>query len=451
VPTLAGGGLRVVVDDATPQGRLVATYELRPDARWQDGEPITAEDVKLAFDTDRTAPAGTERRWMAERVERVEIVDDRRVRFVYRAGERWDLYPLAPHILPAHLLANATTEKRATYDREPMHAGPFAVAAWIRGFGMTLSSFPKYVGGPAGLGRIEVRFYPDRGSVVDALRRGEVDIAPSPAIEPDLARTLDRFADGTRLQSYYTAATAVEMLRIGRRPLLADDRVRAALLVAIDRRAIVDSLFAGKARVPRSFVAPPHWAASEPLPVPRVDRDGARALLAAAGFRPGNLGILERNGERMVVTLQVATGSQARVEAGRRVASDLAASGIATNVHERPLADVRALIATGDFDLALVPEESADPQQASERYRGWIGPWFDVLVDAAASAGDRADKRLVYGELQRLWADALPGIPVYQQLVVDVAPRALDGIEPSPYGDPLTWNASRWRFVTNLN
>jgi peptide/nickel transport system substrate-binding protein len=388
---------------------------------------------------------------MAERVERVEIVDERRVRFVYRAGERWDLYPLAPRVLPAHLLANASTEKRAAYDREPMHAGPFAVAAWIRGFGMTLSAFPGYVGGAAQLGRIEVRFYPDRGSVVDALRRGEVDIAPSPSVEADLVRILDRFAEGARLQTHYTAATAVEMLRIGRRPLLGDERVRAALLVSIDRRAIVDSLFAGKPRVPRSYLLPPHWAASEPLPVPRFDRDAARALLAAAGFRPGNLGILERSGERMVLTLQVATGSQARVEVGRRVASDLAAAGIATNVHERPVADVRALLASGDFDLALLPEDSADAQQASEGYRGWIGPWFDLLIDAAAGTTERADKRLIYAELQRLWAGALPGIPLYQELVVDVAPRTLDGIQPSPYGDPLTWNASRWRFVTDLN
>jgi len=451
VPTLANGGLRVVVDDATPQGRLVATYELRPDARWQDGEPIVASDVLFAFDADRSAPAGSERRWMADRVERIEVQGDRRVRFFYRAGERWDLYALAPRVLPSHLLAGASPERRAAYDREPMHAGPFAVAAWIRGYGMTLSAFPGYVGGPAALGRIEVRFYPDRGAVVDALRRGDVDLAPSPAIEADLARTLDRFADGTRLQAYYTAATAVEMLRIGRRPLLADERVRAALLVAIDRRGIVDGVLAGKARVPRSYLLPPHWAANEPLPVPRFDRDEARAALIAAGFRPGNLGILEKDGERMVVTLQVATGSGARIEAGRRVASDLAAVGIATNVHERPLADVRAQIERGDFDLALVPEDAADAQQASERYRGWIGPWFDVLIDAAAGATERTDKRLVFTELQRVWAQALPAIPLYQTLLVDVAPRALDGIQPSPYGDALTWNASRWRFAANVN
>src|SRR6266540_4184098 len=55
VPTFANGGLRVVIDDATPQGRLVATFEIRAGAKWQDGAPITTGDVRFALDEDRAA------------------------------------------------------------------------------------------------------------------------------------------------------------------------------------------------------------------------------------------------------------------------------------------------------------------------------------------------------------------------------------------------------------
>jgi peptide/nickel transport system substrate-binding protein len=452
VPTVANGGARIVTDAATPGGRLVATFELRGGARWQDGEPITADDVRLAFEDDRAAPPGTARRWMADRVERVERVDERTIRFTYRAGERWELYPLVPRVLPAHVLANATPEKRAQYQREPMHAGPFAVAAWISGFGMTLTAFPRYVGGAPALGRIEVRFYGDRAAVVDALRRGEVDVAGSPAVEADLSRTLDRFADGPRLQALYKAANAIEILRFGTKAtVFADLRVRQAVELALDRRALVESIFAGRARVPRSYLVAPLWAATEPLDAPRLDRDGARALLATAGFRAGRLGILERGAERMAVTLQVMTGSQARSDAGRRVAGDLAAVGIAATVLERSPADVFDAVARGEFDLALVPERTDDPQLASDRYKGLAGPWFDLFVAAAAAAPERADKRTLYAELQRLWAVSLPGVPLYQELLVDVAPRGLEGIQPSPNGDPLTWNASAWHFTPKVN
>ncbi len=452
VPTIANGGVRVVTDADAPAGRLVATFELRDGARWQDGQPIIADDVRFAFDDDRAAPQTTARRWMADRVERVDRVDDRTIRFTYRAGERWDLYPLVARVLPAHVLAAATPEKRAEYAREPMHAGPFAVAAWIPGFGMTLSAFTRYAGGAPALGRIEVRFYADRGSVVDALRRGEVDVAGAPAVEADLTRTLDRFADGPRLQALYKAANAVAMLRFGARgTVFTDLRVRQAVELTLDRRGIVEAIFAGRARVPRSYLVAPLWAATEPLEPPRVDRDAARALLAAAGFRTGRLGILERGAERMTVTLQVATGSQARVDAGRRLSGDLATVGIAAIVLERSPSDVLEAVARGEFDLALLPEETDDPQRASQRYRGLVGPWFDVLLDSAAAAPERLDKRALYAELQRLWAESLPGIPLYQELRVDVAPRNLEGIRPSPNGEPLTWNAAAWRFAANVN
>jgi peptide/nickel transport system substrate-binding protein len=430
----------------------VATFELRSDARWQDGEPITADDVRFAFDDDRAAPLTTARRWMSERVERVERIDDRTVRFTYRAGERWDLYPLVARVLPAHVLASASAERRAQYLREPMHAGPFAVAAWIPGFGMTLSAFPGYVGGAPSLGRIEVRFYNDRGAVVDALRRGEVDVAGAPAVEADLTRTLDRFADGPRLQALYKAANAIEMLRFGtKNTVFTDLRVRQAVELALDRRALVETIFAGRARVPRSYLVAPLWAATEPLDAPHLDRESARGLLAAAGFRTGRLGILERGAERMTVTLQVATGSQARIDAGRRLSGDLASVGIAATVLERSLADVLEAVSRGDFDLALVPERTDDPQLASDRYRGLAGPWFDVLLEAAVAAPEQAEKRSLYAEMQRVWAESLPGVPLYQELLVDVAPRNLEGIQPSPNGDPLTWNARDWRFTPGAN
>jgi peptide/nickel transport system substrate-binding protein len=452
VPTIANGGARIVNDVATPTGRLVATFELRDDARWQDGEPITADDVRLAFEDDRAAPPGSARRWMADRVERVDRIDSRTIRFTYVAGERWELYPLVARVLPAHVLASATPERRAQYQREPMHAGPFAVAAWIPGFGMTLSAFPRYVGGAPALGRIEVRFYADRGAVVDALRRGEVDVAAAPAVEADLTRTLDRFADGPRLQALYKAANSVEMLHFGTKgTVFTDLRVRQAVELALDRRALVETIFAGRARVPRSYLVAPLWAATDSLDPPRLDRDGARLLLAIAGFHAGNLGVLERGTDRMTVTLQVATGSQARIDAGRRLSGDLAAVGIAATVLERSLPEVLDTVARGEFDLALVPERTDDPQLASERYRGLVGPWFDVLLVAAAAAPERVDKRTVYAELQRLWAEALPGVPLYQDLLVDVAPRNLEGIQPSPNGDPLTWNARDWRFVAGVN
>ncbi|HEX9495980.1 MAG TPA: ABC transporter substrate-binding protein, partial [Candidatus Limnocylindria bacterium] len=113
VPTIENGGLVIVTDDpAAPDGRLVATFELRPDLVWQDGAPLSASDVRFAWESGRSEPAGSEARWVAERVERVDVLTERTVRFTYRANERWDGYALAARVLPEHILGNATAARR---------------------------------------------------------------------------------------------------------------------------------------------------------------------------------------------------------------------------------------------------------------------------------------------------------------------------------------------------
>lgn len=448
VPTVENGGLSITTDDsAAPGGRLTAMFRLRPGLLWQDGQPITAEDVVFAHDLDEIAPPGTQARWNADRIDSIAAVGLQFVRVVYRANERWTNYPLAPRVMPRHILAGADPVKRAAYAREPIHAGPFGVAAWVPGYGVTLAAFKDHVGGAPALGRIEIRFFTDRTAILDALRRGLIDVAPSPALEADLARTLDKFADANRMELYYTAAEALEVLRFAPRGPFSERAVRKAIELAVDRQGIVDDIFAGRARVPRSYLVPPLWAAAESGPIARPDLAAARALLAQAGFHHGTFGILERDLDRLSVTMLVVAGSTGRLDAGRRVAGDLASLGIAVDVRARPAAEVAVAVATGAFDVALVPQQADDAALATEAWLGSAGLWFDVIAAAAQRAPTTDEKRPLYAELQRIWSDALPALPLYQRLRVDLAARSLTGIQAPPQDQALTWNVAEWRYA----
>src|SRR5207245_6383096 len=102
----------------------------------------------------------------------------------------------------------------------------------------------------------------------------------------------------------------------------------------------------------------------------------------------------------------------------------------------------------------LTSEEANDPQLASERWIGLVDPWFDALAQLAVQAPDRSEKRAIYTEMERIWTSALPAVPLYQELRVDVAPQSLAGIQPTPSGSALAWNAYEWsldRKSTRLN
>ena len=118
------------------------------------------------------------------------------------------------------------------------------------------------------------------------------------------------------------------------------------------------------------------------------------------------------------------------------------------NVSSRPGAELDAIVAKGDFDLVLGPSTADDAALATEGWIGRAGPWFDVLAEAARQADGQAEKRPLYVELQRIWSDALPALPLYQRLRVDIAVGTLTGIQPPPRDEALTWNVAEWRFST---
>ena len=117
------------------------------------------------------------------------------------------------------------------------------------------------------------------------------------------------------------------------------------------------------------------------------------------------------------------------------------------SVEAREPSEIQGRVARGDFDLALMPEPADDPRAATERYRGAVSPWFDLLGEAARVADGRAEQRLLYAELQRVWSASLPAVPLYQILKVDVVPARLEGVRPAAHGAPITWNAGEWRMA----
>lgn len=447
VPTLDNGLVRLLADERSAAGRLVVTFALRAGLTWHDGRPLTSEDVAFAWRHDLDAAPGSRARADAALVERVDAPDARTAVLYLRPGVRSARHPLLAKALPAHLAA------RGDYARRPLHAGPFFLASWHDGYGATFTPFQRYSLGAPGLSRIEVGFFADRDALVNALVKGDVDMAPASSLGADLIPRLERFVESRGLLARYTPQQAADVLLFNlRRAPFDDARARRAVALVIDRKAIVKELFAGRARLPSSYLFAPSWAAADVPTLPDADPSAGRALLASAGYCAWSRCI---GAPTLYARILVEAGSPPRLAAAEMVARDLAAIGAVPTVISYGPQAIEGALASGEFDLALVGRGSDDPADATAEYArgpgnatGYTNRWFDLLADAAANALTRAERRPLYAELQRIWTADLPAIPLYQHLAVDVVPAALEGVAPTAHGEPISWSASAWRFAT---
>ncbi|MBI0535053.1 ABC transporter substrate-binding protein [Roseomonas sp. KE2513] len=299
-PGLASAWRRV--DDGTLE------LELRPGVRFHDGREMTAEDVVFSFGPERmwrpdptaarnlfgNVPGRTqgkapppEAAAIARRTypgfERIEVVDARTVRFVNKVAD-----PALEGRLSrttGMVLSGAGFEASSSWldwARRPVGTGPYKVAEFRPDQSLTLVAHDDHWRGRPPLRGIRFVEVPEVASRINMLLSGEADFACD--IPPDQIGAFERSA------RHEVVGGPIMNHRITvfdkNHPQLRDARVRRAFTHAIDRKAIVDALWAGQAAVPRGeqfdFYGPMLIADWE---APRHDPAEARRLLREAGYK----------------------------------------------------------------------------------------------------------------------------------------------------------------------
>nr|WP_245214737.1 ABC transporter substrate-binding protein [Pararoseomonas indoligenes] len=290
----------------------VVELTLRENVRFHNGDVMTAEDVAFSFGRERMfgetlptaqgrtisirgdaipSPAQRElpaevtgvarRAWPA--LERVEVVDARTVRF-HNATPDVTLEGRLSRFGSEIISRRAYQEAKGWFDwaRKPVLTGPYKVVEFRPDHSLTLAAHDEYWGGRPPLRQIRFLEIPEVSARINALRTGEVQFACD--IPPDQIGGIERD------RAYEVQGGTILNHRISvmdkNNPALRDARVRRALTHAIDRKAIVDSLWGGRTVVPRGLqfeyygdMYVSDWEA------PKYDPALARNLLREAGYK----------------------------------------------------------------------------------------------------------------------------------------------------------------------
>lgn len=426
--------------------------KLRDGLVWDDGEPLTADDVAFTIGLVQ-APDQQGSTELADlwRGVQVEVVDPRTVRF--RLPTALASFPehLTLGLLPRHVLRDVTASALPLhpFNRQPVGSGPYRVASFDPDR-LLLERNPFYYGAAPRLGQIELRVYGDRAEAVQAVVRGEVD--GMAGLRPD---ELGQVAASPRDVVYALperAKTAVVVFNL-QTPVLKDLAVRQALARAVDREALIRDALTGQGEPAFGPIPVQSWAYARAPATPEYDPAAAMRILDEAGWRPGASGTREHDGVPLKFTL-VTTNTPERLAVASALSEQVGKIGVAL--------DVRTVAADELFDEYLEPRRfeaalmgqwsmGSDPDvypqwhssqttSTGSNYAGFADADVDRWLEVGRQSTDRELRKTAYEHFQARWAEAQPAIFLYHPIFSFAVARDVWGVSADPQPD------SSWRL-----
>lgn len=435
-------------------------FHLRPGARWQDGAPVTAEDVRFSFaafsDSTLNSPA---RGYLADQV-RVEVESPSTflVRFVRPSPEQ--LYDATYHvrILPRHLWASRPSATWAAADPGLLiGSGSYRLVRWKRGEFAVLEA-DSSAWRRARIGRLIWRFTADPDAALNLALSGAADLLEQ--VGPPNQQVRFEGDPAFMLRSYPSALygfLAFGLVDSAGHPhrIFGHREIRRALALAVDRPRVAQALLGPATQAPPGPMSQVLWIGDAGITVLPFAPEAARSTLDVLGWRTGKDGVRERTGHALSFDILVPSTSLVRKQAALILQETWRRLGAQVTVTAVDFPVFQERIQKGAFDTyigAYLDEPS--PRGIADQFsrRGWdalnfgkyANPRFDSLLARAAAEPEVGTARRLYREaLDTLNAD-VPAIFLYAPTNVAAIRRTLTGVTLDPY----SWlaNLPEWRI-----
>ncbi|HUJ14335.1 MAG TPA: ABC transporter substrate-binding protein [Thermoanaerobaculia bacterium] len=408
----------------TPDDKTIV-FHLNPNAKFQNGQPVKASDVKWTYDSLMDPHFITSKRSGYAAVDHIEAPDDHTVIFKLKEPDPGILDDLTLGILPTGADTNV-------YKTKPIGAGPYKVVEFRPDDRVVLEAFDGWVGGPPKIKHVIVRIIPDATTRVLELRRGTVQFEVN-AIPFENVSEFDGKPDFKVVKS---PGSVYQYICINMRdPILGKADVRKALAYAIDRQRIVRDIQRGYATVTDTMLAEGHWARADNLPDYPFDPAKAKQLLAQAGYP---------NGFSFVFKTSTDAEANSRAQVIQQMLKQV---GVTMQIQSNEMATFFADIGKGNFQMySLSRNGIADPDfyyilfystntPPDGQNRGYYSnPQVDRLLIAGRSTFDKAKRKPDYVQIQQILQQDLPYISLYLQSNVAVMRSNIDGYVQYPAG-----------------
>lgn len=453
---------------------LTYNFQLRENAVWHDGNPVTAEDVVFTIDIMRdpnsVLPEDLRSFWNEIQV---VALDEKalQIRLVEPFAPIMDYLNFG--ILPKHLLGGMTYNQiiNSEFNLNPIGSGPYLFDSLIIEDGdiqgVILKANLNYYGKVPFLQEFVFRYYPDHQSAFSAYQEGFVQGMSD--IPNDLLQNALQVPDMS-LYSVIEPQIVMVLLNLNNTDVefFQDMDVRRAILMALDRKGMVDRVLSGQGIIADVPVIPSSWAYYAANP--RVDQNNQQAasLLQEAGYVLGqeNNGVRAKNGNELAFTL-AHPNDEAHTLIAEVIQTDLAKVGVRVELvgvpydtlildYLEPLTYEAALV---DLNYARSPDPDPYPfwdqaqQVNGQNYSQWENRVASQYLEEARVSTDLSERAKLYRNFQVIFTDELPALPLYYPVYNFSVAQSIQGVRVGPMFDPSDrfWNVEEWFLIAQTN
>ncbi len=472
VPSVKNGQVKLL-----PSKKMVVTWNIREDAAWEDGVPVTADDFIFTWKVCLDPGQEIIDRDTCERVESMVAAGADKKTLVVTWKKPFAFFSTyrVHELLPAHILqprylkpGGGTNDlKKDPYGQKPLSCGPFRFKEWVPGQYITYVRNEKFSPRPF-FEEITFRIIPNTqsmesnliaGNIAGTTTAGGFTVAQIEAIKK---------REGDRFRYYSVPGMVWAHIDFNMdNPWLADVRVRKALAHAVNRQKIIDSIYHGKYTLANSFLPPKHWGYDNSMPMIPFDLKKAASLLDEAGWKQANPGEVRQNkkGEKLVLKISAVAGIKDIEQMQQVFQSDLRSIGVGLEIDNKPakvffgdIARHRKFPHLSFYSWVSDPGSWAQTlwhknyiptpknQWQGQNYPGWKNDEASKILDEIPTILDEAERKKLMKRVQELWLEALPAIPMYFRPEVAITKPGLKNYKPTGTQTPVTWNAWEWSY-----
>jgi len=472
VPSFENGLWKV-----TPDGHMETTWKIKENARWHDGAAFTSDDLLFTAQVYQDKDTGIFPNTNIDLIQRVEAPDRRTITVTWSQPfiEADSLFTAVLALpMPKHLLEKAFAEDKTRVMEQPywtddfVGTGAYKLRAWAPGSHVALEAFDGYTMGRPKIDQVEIKFIYDANALIASVASGVVDLTMGRGLDIEQALSVPK--QRTDVEPVYASAGWVPIYPqfLNTTPaIVGDARMRRALLHAIDRQELADTVAHGLVPVAHTFVSPEEaMYKGVESSIVKYDYDPRRStqLIDELGYSRGSDGMY-RDTTNQPLSIELWTTAQRdhHLKSIFPVADNWQRVGVAVEANVVPIQrvpDREYLFQFPAFILIGLGNglRSADVKRYHSTFAGtaenryqlsgnmarYANADFDTLIDKYITTIPMPERTKVLADIVRQQTDQVTVMGLFYQLRPVIRAQKLLNITAGHQTGSPAWNAHTW-------